>query len=60
MTFLSLEQVKALFRGSFEIETLRETEEDGEASTGLKHWHVFEVIARKMVPTVALHSGGYR
>ena len=46
MTFLSLGQVKGLFKGGFEIEVLRETEEDGESSSGSKHWHIFEVIAR--------------
>lgn len=31
----------------FEIEGLREQDEDGEAVSGPKHWHVLHIIARK-------------
>jgi SAM-dependent methyltransferase len=31
----------------FEIDVLREVEEDGHAVSGPKHWHVFHIIARK-------------
>lgn len=47
MTFLSYEQVQGMFGEEFEVEVLREKEEDGDSSTGPKHWHLFEVIARK-------------
>jgi len=47
MTFHTREQVHMLF-DDFEIESFHEQDEDGEATTGLKHWHVFTVIARKM------------
>ena len=47
MTFLTEDQVRALF-GDFEIEAFHEMDEDGQATSGAKHWHVFTVIARKM------------
>jgi len=46
MTFLSEDQVRALFE-SFEIESFQELDEDGQAASGPKHWHLFTVIARK-------------
>lgn len=46
MTFQDLEEVKNLL-GGLEILHLRETERDGEASTGPKHWHTFDIIARE-------------
>ena len=46
MTFHTEEQVHALF-DVFEVESFHEQDEDGEATTGPKHWHVFTVIARK-------------
>jgi len=47
MTFHTEEQVRVLF-DDFEIESFHEQDEDGEATTGPKHWHVFTVIARKI------------
>lgn len=46
MTFHTRAQVDALL-ADFEIEGLREEDDDGEAVSGPKHWHVFHVIARK-------------
>lgn len=47
MTFHTAEQVREMFSG-FEIESFHEQDEDGEATTGPKHWHVFTVIAKKV------------
>ena len=46
MTFHTEEQVRAMVDG-MEIEYFHEMDEDGEAASGPKHWHVFTVIARK-------------
>lgn len=46
MAFHTRAEVEALL-AEFEIEGLREQDEDGEAVSGPKHWHVFHVIARK-------------
>lgn len=46
MTFHTEEQVCEMF-AEFEIEFIKETDEDGQATSGPKHWHVFDVIARK-------------
>lgn len=46
MTFHKRAQVQALLE-PFEIKTLHEVEEDGQAVSGPKHWHVFHIIARK-------------
>jgi len=46
MTFHTEEQVHTML-GKFEIEYFHEPDEDGEATSGPKHWHVFTVIARK-------------
>ena len=46
MTFHPRAEVEALL-ADFEIERLREQDDDGEAVSGPKHWHVFHVIARK-------------
>jgi SAM-dependent methyltransferase len=48
MTFHSTDQVHQILEGTFEIETLQETEEDGQAFSGPKHWHVFNVIGRRL------------
>ena len=48
MTFLSAEQVASLFAVRFETEVLNEREEDGPSFSGPKHWHVFDIIARKL------------
>ncbi|HSM70593.1 MAG TPA: class I SAM-dependent methyltransferase [Anaerolineales bacterium] len=47
MTFHTEDQVRAMF-ADFEIESFHEQDEDGEATTGPKHWHVFTVIAKKI------------
>jgi SAM-dependent methyltransferase len=48
MTFHATEQVNHLLAPGFEIETLREVDEDGNSFSGPKHWHVFDIIARKV------------
>ena len=47
MTFHTEEGVCAMLE-QFEIEHFLEQDEDGEATSGPKHWHVFTVIARKI------------
>jgi SAM-dependent methyltransferase len=46
MTFQTREQALALL-APFEVEVFREREEDGSSFRGPKHWHIFDVIARK-------------
>ncbi|MEZ4729656.1 MAG: class I SAM-dependent methyltransferase [Caldilineaceae bacterium] len=46
MTFLTISQTQEMLR-SFEIESFTEIDEDGQAVSGPKHWHYFEVIGRK-------------
>lgn len=46
MTFQTRAQVESLLEG-FEVIELIEVEEDGEASSGPKHWHTLTVYARK-------------
>jgi tellurite methyltransferase len=46
MTFQTLRQVRALTRG-YRVEMLRETEEEGQAFEGPKHWHYFDLILEK-------------
>ena len=46
MTFHTRDAVQGLF-GSFDIIGLREEQEDGQAFSGPKHWHLFYIIARK-------------
>jgi len=46
MTIHTRAEVEALL-AEFDIERLREQDDDGEAVSGPKHWHVFHVIARK-------------
>lgn len=46
MTFHTEEQVLSMF-ADFELESFQEIDEDGEAASGPKHWHIFAVIARK-------------
>lgn len=45
-TFHTEEQVRAMLE-DFEVEHFHEMDEDGNAISGPKHWHVFTVIARK-------------
>lgn len=47
MTFHTEEQVRTMLE-NFEIESFHEMDEDGTATSGPKHWHVFTVVARKM------------
>lgn len=47
MTFLTKDQVMELFR-NFEIVEFKEVEKDGLTGFGkMKHWHIFNVIAKK-------------
>jgi SAM-dependent methyltransferase len=46
MTFHTADEARALFDG-LEIVSWNEIDEDGMAYTGPKHWHVFEVVARR-------------
>jgi tellurite methyltransferase len=46
MTFHTEDQVREMLE-HFEIESFHEMDEDGNAVSGPKHWHVFTVIARK-------------
>jgi hypothetical protein len=41
----SVPEARAIFDG-WSIERFEEEDEDGEACSGPKHWHVFHVIAR--------------
>jgi len=52
MTFHSLDQVESLLASDFEVEALNEIDEDGEAFSGPKHWHTFDIIAMKLNPSV--------
>lgn len=45
-TFHTEEQVRKMLE-NFDIEHFHEQDEDGEATIGPKHWHVFTIIARK-------------
>lgn len=47
MTFHTEEQVRAMIQ-DFETEYFHEQDEDGQAASGPKHWHVFTVIVRKI------------
>lgn len=48
MVFLSKEQVLCLFKDLFEIVEFDEIEKDGKTRLGkMKHWHIYNVIARK-------------
>ena len=46
MTFYTREEVEALLDG-FDVRSLVEQDEDGQAVSGPKHWHVFHVIAAR-------------
>lgn len=48
MVFLSKEQVSDLFKESFEIIQFYEIEKDGKTGLGkMKHWHIYNIIAKK-------------
>jgi SAM-dependent methyltransferase len=49
MTFQTGEELELLFEG-FDVHLFREEDEDGEAVSGPKHWHVFHVIATTKRP----------
>jgi tellurite methyltransferase len=46
LVFHSLRQVRSLARG-YKVDLLRETEEEGQAFSGPKHWHYFDLILEK-------------
>jgi len=48
MVFLSKEQVLKLFENSFRIIEFNEVEKDVKTGVGkMKHWHIYNVIAKK-------------
>ena len=47
LTFHARHQVKALLNGLDILPALKETERDGHAFSGPKHWHTFDILARK-------------
>jgi SAM-dependent methyltransferase len=49
MTFHARPEVDGLLDG-LEILRLDETEEDGHAADGPKHWHIFDILARHHAP----------
>jgi tellurite methyltransferase len=49
MTFQTRVQALALL-APLEVEVFREREEDGNAFSGPKHWHIFDIIARQRGP----------
>lgn len=49
MTFLDLGGVRRLFDG-LQIASLDEEDQDGDSFSGPKHWHVFDVVARRPLP----------
>ncbi len=49
LTFVPGAELPGLLRG-LEVLEVRELDEDGEAFSGPKHWHVFEVMARRPGP----------
>ena len=49
MVFLSKEQVLELFKNKFDIIEFKEIEKDGKTGLGrMKHWHIYNVIAKKL------------
>lgn len=47
MVFLDEEQINKHFK-DFKIEFFNEVEKDGVSGSGPKHWHVFDIIAKKV------------
>ncbi len=47
MTFHSSQQVRSMLDATFAIETLEEIDEEGDSFSGPKHWHIFDIIAKK-------------
>jgi len=54
MTFQDRSEVTGLLDG-LEILELHETERDGQAYSGPKHWHTYDILARQ--PTEHARSG---
>ena len=52
MTFLDREAVERLLEG-LEVLAIDEEDKDGDAFSGAKHWHVFDVIARRPAERLA-------
>ncbi len=49
MVFLSKEQVLELFKDKFDVIEFKEIEKDGKTGLGkMKHWHIYNVIAKKL------------
>ena len=48
MTFQARHQVEVLVDG-LDILRLEETERDGHAFSGPKHWHTFDILARRPI-----------
>ncbi len=48
MTFVDAERVQALLAG-LDQPDVRELENDGDSFDGPKHWHVFDIVARRPV-----------
>lgn len=48
MTFLTKEAILKYFKNSYHIEFFQEKEWDGASASGPKHWHVFDVVAKKI------------
>ena len=49
MVFLSKEQVLELFKNKFDIIEFKEIEKDGKTGfEKIKHWHIYNVIAKKL------------
>jgi hypothetical protein len=48
MTFHARHQVEVLLDG-LDILRLQETEQDGHAFSGPKHWHTFDILARQPI-----------
>jgi hypothetical protein len=46
MSFHTIRQARALTK-RYRVELFRETEEDGQAYDGPKHWHIFDLILEK-------------
>lgn len=48
MIFLSKEKVLELFKDKFDVIEFKEIEKDGKTGLGkIKHWHIYNVIAKK-------------
>ncbi len=52
MTFLDIDAVRRLVDG-LEVLAIDEEDQDGDSFIGAKHWHVFDVIARRSAPEPA-------